>query len=199
MRALLHVAARICMLLGGLVLLVTLAPPSWYIRWLAGPWEDPKGNVLIVLGGQGLNERMLGQNSYWRSVYAVWAWREGGFHHVILSGDAQVVTPMRDFLVSQGVPAEVVAMERKSLSTHENAQLTAPLARSWPGPYVLMTSDYHMWRAHRAFIRAGLPVLPRPLPDAGKRITQWSARWQVFLDLLEETAKIGYYEAHGWI
>ena len=199
MRTLLHLLARICMLLGGLMLLVTLAPPAWYIRWLAGPWEDPKGNVLIVLGGEGMDERMLGQNSYWRSVYAVWAWREGGFHHVVLSGMASVTSPMRDFLVAEGVPPEVVSMEQKSSSTHENAEFTTSLVRSWPGPYVLLTSDYHMRRAHGAFLHAGLRVLPRPLPDAGKRIVQWTARWQVFLDLLIETGKLGYYRARGWI
>jgi uncharacterized SAM-binding protein YcdF (DUF218 family) len=194
-----RILARIMILLGCLVVLVTVAPPRWYIAWLAGPWENPQEGVLIVPAADGVNEDMLGQGSYWRSVYAVWAWRDGKFRNVVLSGDRSMTWPMRNFLVCQGVPAEAVRIEDKSLNTRENASFTASLVRDLPGPYVLLTSDYHMWRAHRAFTRAGLQVTPRPLPDAGKRITQWTARWQVFLDLLVETAKIGYYRARGWV
>ena len=180
------------------MLLVTLAPPRWYVAWLAGPWIDPKGNVLIVLGGDGVDETMLGQSSYWRSVYAVWAWREGGFHHVILTGPKSVTDPMRDFLVSQGVPGEALVLEQRSQNTHENAMFSAPLLKALAGPYVLLTSDYHMWRAHRAFKQAGLEVKPRPLPDAGKRIAGWTGRWTVFLDLVVESSKIVYYKLRGW-
>jgi len=187
------------MLLGLLVLVVTVAPPRWYIQQLARPWDDPKGNVLIVLGGQGVGENMMGQNSFWRTFSAVLAWREGGFHYVVVTGTFDVSGPMRDFLVSQGVPAAAVIIEGKANSTRENALFSIPVIRTLPGPYVLMTSDYHIWRAHRVFTRAGLQVLPRPIPDAGKRIGQWTARWPVFLELLVETTKIGYYWARGWI
>jgi uncharacterized SAM-binding protein YcdF (DUF218 family) len=187
------------MLLGVLILAVTLLPPRWYINILAGPWTEPKQGVLIVLSADGVNENMLGQSSYWRSVYAVWAWRDGHFHHMLISGNRTVTLPMRDFVVSQGVPADAVVVEDKSNSTQENASFAAPILRGLPGPYVLLTSDFHMWRAHRSFTKAGIPVEPRPIPDAAKRITQWTARWQVFLDLMVETSKIGYYWSRGWI
>ena len=64
---------------------------------------------------------------------------------------------------------------------------------------MLLTSDYHMFRAHRAFKKAGLEVLPKPFPDARKRASEWTGRWPAFLDLVEETLKIGYYYARGWI
>lgn len=198
-RFVIKLLARLAMLVGVVVLLATLAPPRWYIAWLAGAWTDPKGNVLVVLGGDGVDENMLGQTSYARSVYAVWAWREGGFQQVLLSGPKSVTDPMKDFLVSQGVPAGALVLEQRSQNTHENALFRAPLANALPGPYVLLTSDYHMWRAHRAFEKAGLHVEPRPLPDAGKRIVSWRGRWPVFLDLLAESAKIVYYKVRGWI
>jgi hypothetical protein len=57
--------------LGLLVLLVTLAPlVSWWAGVLAGPWEDPTGDVLIVTGGSLLADGVMGPNSYWRSTYA---------------------------------------------------------------------------------------------------------------------------------
>ena len=185
--------------LGALVLLVTLAPPRAYLRWLTGPWNDPRAPVLIVLGGDSLDGKMLGESSYWRTIYAIWTWREGGFKHVILSGDQQITLPMRDYLVCQGVPAGAVIVEGRSRSTRENALFTAELLRGIPGPYVLLTSDFHMWRARRAFTRAGVTVLPLPFPDAGKRMVDWRWRWNVFLDLSAETVKIAYYRARGWI
>ncbi len=185
--------------LGLLLLVVTLAPPRWYVGWLAGPWSDPKGPTMIVLGADFMDGRILGEGSYWRSVYAILAWKDGGFRRVLLSGDVSVTGPMRDFIVCQGVAAENVTLEDHSHSTRENAIFTARVARQFPGPYVLLTSDYHMFRAHRAFRKAGLEVTPRPFPDAGKRFNDWRSRWQVTLDLGVETAKIAYYWARGWI
>jgi len=198
-----HQGARACLrllaLLGALLLLVTLLPPRWYAVRLAGAWTDPRGATLIVLGADRLDGQMLGVASYWRSVYAVLAWRKGGFGHLILSGEAGVTAPMRDFIVAQGIPASAIVMEDRSGSTRENALFAAPLARQFPAPYVLLTSDYHMWRAHHAFQKAGLMVQPRPFPDALKRMNQWSARWSVFIELLVESAKIAYYWARGWV
>jgi uncharacterized SAM-binding protein YcdF (DUF218 family) len=68
-----------------------------------------------------------------------------------------------------------------------------------PGKKVLLTSDYHMFRAFRAFRKTGLQVEPRPFPDAYKRINKWNLRWPVFLDLCLEASKTGYYRMRGWI
>lgn len=181
------------------MVVVTAAPPRWYLQWLAGPWNDPQAPVLIVLGGDALDGHMLGQGSYWRTIYGIMAWREGGFRQVILSGAAEITNPMRDYMVCQGVPPGQVIVEDRSTSTRENALFTAQILRGIPGPYVLLTSDFHMYRAHRAFSKAGVTVLPRPFPDAGKRLVDWRWRWNVFLDLMTETAKIGYYRVRGWI
>jgi uncharacterized SAM-binding protein YcdF (DUF218 family) len=68
-----------------------------------------------------------------------------------------------------------------------------------PGRMVLLTSDYHMYRAVRALRKAGVIVMPRPIPDAIKRAGSWNLRWEVFQDLLIETSKIAYYWSRGWI
>jgi hypothetical protein len=52
MRKLLRVAWQAIAFLGLLMLLVTVIPvDSWYARALAGQWNDPRGDTLIVLGG----------------------------------------------------------------------------------------------------------------------------------------------------
>lgn len=190
-------------------LAVTLTPVTrWAARWLAGPWQDPQGDVLIVLGGSLLDQDLIGVNSYWRAVYASLAWREGVFRHVVISGGGPertpIAVPMRQFLVSMGVPADAIVIETKSQNTWENAHYTRELLeeRRLAGPphrLVLLTSDYHMYRARRVFEKAGLAVQPRPFPDVIKRSYCWDCRWDAFLDLARETAKIAYYSARGWI
>jgi uncharacterized SAM-binding protein YcdF (DUF218 family) len=190
--------------LGFLIVLVTVTPiDGWWIHWLAGPGDDPKGEVLVVLGADGIKD-VIGWSSYWRSVYAVRAWREGGFQEVVVSGgsgrgDVPVAQQMRDFMVSQGVPASAIRVEGESHSTRENALKSKALLENLPGRKILMTSDYHMFRSTRVFRKAGIAIQPRPLPDAAKQLSLWRNRWPVFVNLCVETLKIGYYFVRGWI
>lgn len=187
-----------------LYLLVTITPLDlWWARALAGEWNDPKGDTLIVLGGASLEDGTMGLNSYWRAVYAARAFPEG-FQRIVISGGAPsgslpVSSGMRDFLVAKGIPSSVITIEAESRNTRENAIAVSRLLASESGSKVLMTSDLHMFRAHRAFRKAGLTVLPRPFPDAIKRYYCVRCRWDVFLDLNMESAKILYYFARGWV
>lgn len=190
--------------LGVLLIVVTFTPLDlWWATWLAGRWDDPKGDVLIVLGGSVVEDGMIGASTYWRAVYAVRAWRQGGFKAVVLSGggtgSASAAEAMRDFLISQGVPRDVIWIETRSESTRENALFTKPILDSMPGRKVPLTSDFHTYRAWRAFKKVSLDVVPRPLPDVRKRAQSIFERWGAFLDLSEETAKIVGYCVRGWI
>jgi len=190
--------------IGFLYVLVSVTPiDGWWIRFLAGPWNDPKGDVLIVLGSDSVQD-VIGANSYWRSVYAVRVWREGGFREVIVCGglggaEVAISERMRDFMVSQGVPVVAIRVETGSRSTRENALYSKVLIDTAPGRKILLTSDFHMFRAYRAFRKAGIAVEPRPIPDAAKQIGSWQNRWPVFVSLCTESVKIGYYFARGWI
>jgi uncharacterized SAM-binding protein YcdF (DUF218 family) len=185
--------------LGLLMTVVTFTPLApWYARRLAGSWDDSRGDVLIVVSAEKIDGGTLGLSSYWRSVYAGRAWREGGFRRVVVAG-AGVAPLMRDFLVGHGVPAEAIAMEETSASTRENALNVARLLAGTPGTKVLLTSDYHMFRARRAFRKAGLEVRPRPFPDALKQCSHYAARWPAFMGLVVESGKIVYYFLRGWI
>jgi len=106
---------------------------------------------------------------------------------------------MRQFIVFSGIPASAVEAENESRSTHENALFTARHLAGVPGRKVLITSDYHMRRAHAAFRRAGLDVIGRPAPDVGKQLIHPAERWSAFIRLTVETVKLVYYRAKGWI
>jgi uncharacterized SAM-binding protein YcdF (DUF218 family) len=185
--------------LGLLMVTVSVTPVlKWWAAALAGRWGDERGEVLIVLGGDLTTDEILGVTSYWRSVYAVFCWRTGHYRTVVFSG-RNLAGPMADFAAAYGVPRAAILTEGASANTHENALFTAELLKNDRRRKVLLTSDYHMFRALRAFRKAGLDVSPLPFPDAQKRFNTPSERWNIFCLLSIETTKICYYSARGWI
>jgi uncharacterized SAM-binding protein YcdF (DUF218 family) len=103
--------------IGFLFVFATLTPiDNWWLKWLAGPWNVSKGDVLVVLGGDSVAD-VIGWSSYWRSVYAVRAWREGGFREMVVTGgsggkEEPAAERMGEFIVSQGVPVSVIRVEQ---------------------------------------------------------------------------------------
>jgi uncharacterized SAM-binding protein YcdF (DUF218 family) len=191
---------------GLLFLIVTLTPVNmWWARILEGQGYQEKGDVLVVLSGSMELDGSMGWTTYLRTTYAARSFRDGGFKEVLVSGGSTgaatipVSIAMGEFLKFEGVPSESIHLETMSHSTRENALYSARLLKSLPGRIVLTTSDYHMFRARSAFARAGIQVSPLPIPDVMKRSGQARARWSAFLDLCEETVKVGYYWARGWI
>jgi uncharacterized SAM-binding protein YcdF (DUF218 family) len=184
----------------GAVVLLCMATPVgyWWATWLAGPWDDPGGDVLIVLGASVEDQRVISVDTYRRSLYAVLAWRGGGFRKVVVCGNGPAEL-MKEFLVFSGIPAAAIVTESRSLSTRENAFRVSALLAGEPGRKVLLTSDFHMFRAHRVFRKARIDVIPRPIPDARSRWLMFSQRWGAIVDLGLESVKIGYYWAKGWI
>ena len=190
--------------IGFLFVLVTVTPlDSWWTKWLAGPGNISKGDVLVVLGSDSVSD-VIGWSSYWRSVYAVRAWREGGFRELLVSGgssggEESVAERMAEFMLSQGIPVSAIRVETQSHSTRENALKSKVILDKLAGRKVLLTSDYHMFRAARVFRKAGIEIEPRPIPDGATQAGSWANRWPLFLGLCVETVKIGYYFARGWI
>jgi uncharacterized SAM-binding protein YcdF (DUF218 family) len=187
-------------------LIIHLTPlDSWYASRLSGKWTDSDGDILIVLASDSMGSDIIGQDTYWRMFHAVLAWREGHFKTIVVSGGRWPGTPraeaylMADFLAAQGVPRDHIMIEPNSLSTRENAVMTAAMLAGMPGRKVLLDSDYHMFRARRAFEAAGLPVIPRPFTDVGKQAADRTNREHCFMLLLVETAKIAGYWWKGWI
>ena len=184
---------------GLLIVLVTATPlVGWWSNRLSGAWPEPRGEVLIVLGGGAIDSELLAIDSHWRSVYAWRAWKVGTYRKVVVCG--KFVAPlMRNVLVAQGVPAAAIVVEDSSGSTRENALFAKALLAGDNRVKTLVTSDYHMYRAHAAFTKVGLEVTPMPFPDGMKRVHDPTQRWLVFLDLVRESVKIAYYRHKGWI
>ena len=194
--------------LGLLVVVVTATPlVSWWAQVYAGDWNDPSGEILVVLAADNLDVDVVGQRTYWRTVYAVLAERQTPFKKIVFSGGpaaeggVSASELMRDLAVSQGVDASLIELETKSSSTRENAIEVERLLHDEIGRarIVLLTSDFHMLRARLAFEKAGVPVVPRPFPDVLKRCVRRQERWGAFLEMSWETGKLGGYWLNDWI
>jgi uncharacterized SAM-binding protein YcdF (DUF218 family) len=187
-------------LIGMCWMLVMFTPLTrWYATKLAGASAEPKGDVLIVLGADQPTGDFIGLATYWRCVYAVRIWREGGFRTMVVSGGGGIAESMRKFIQFEGVPGDRIVVENRSGSTRENALFTAEILARLPGRKVLVTSDMHTYRSVRAFHKAGIEVAPRSFPYGLKIYNSWPARWMIFVELGIETAKIVTYRARGWI
>lgn len=186
------------MIVGLLAVLVTATPIDlWWAHAYAGPIELPKGEVLIVLSAANDDQGFISYSSYWRARYALLAWKTGQFRTMVVTGGRG--PGIRDFLVSQGVPAEAIVAEWQSNSTRENGLNTARLVQGLPGKKVLLTSDYHMFRAIRVFRKLGVDVAAAPAPDVMKISQNPYMRIPAFETMIVETVKIIGYRARGWI
>jgi uncharacterized SAM-binding protein YcdF (DUF218 family) len=189
---------RILATIGLITVLVMITPiDGWWARMYSGPIEQPKGDVLIVLSAAADDHGLISFSSYWRTRYALLAWRSGGFQKIVVTGGGG--PGIVDFLVVEGVPREDIVAEWKSMSTRENAINTAQLVHNMPGKKVLLTSDFHMYRAIRLFRKAGVDVTPMPVPDVLKASEHVDGRFAAFQSLVVESTKIIYYRLHGWI
>jgi uncharacterized SAM-binding protein YcdF (DUF218 family) len=183
----------------GLVTVVVTFTPlvSWWARAYAGSIELPKGDVLILLSAAGDDNSGISYSSYWRARQALIAWQTGGFKRIVVSGGGG--PGIVNFLASEGIPRDVIVAEWGSKSTRENGMATARLIQGMPGRKVLVTSDFHMYRALRVFRKLNIQVTPMAVPDVLHSAERWTGRFQAFETMLVESAKILDYAVRGWI
>ena len=183
----------------GLITVLVMATPivTWWALACSGPLEQPKGDVLILLAAAKDDRGGISFSSYWRARHALLAWQTGGFKKIVISGGEG--PGILNFLIVEGVPREAIIAEWRSTSTRENAIETAKLIQDMPGRKVLLTSDFHMYRAVRVFRKLGIEVTPMPVPDVLRSTEHWNGRFPAFETMVGESAKIAYYGLRGWI
>jgi uncharacterized SAM-binding protein YcdF (DUF218 family) len=183
----------------GLIAVLATATPivTWWALAYSGPIEQPRGDVLILLAAARDDRGGISFSSYWRARHALLAWQTGGFKKIVISGGEG--PGILNFLIAEGIPRDAMVAEWQSASTRENAIETARLIRDMPGKKVLLTSDFHMYRAIRVFRKLGIETTPMPVPDALRVAEHWNGRVPVFETMVAESAKIVYYEIRGWM
>ena len=179
------------------VLVISTPIVSWWARAYSGPIEQPKGDILILLSAATDDRGGISYSSYWRARYALLAWQTGDFKKIVISGGGG--PGILNFLIANGVPREATVAEWRSTSTRENGIQTAQLIQGMPGEKVLLTSDFHMYRAIRVFGKLGMHVSPMAAPDVLQATEHWNGRFPAFQTMLVESVKIAYYKLRGWM
>ena len=165
------------------------APPN------GQPTRIPHGDVIVVLGGATrapdyprpmteLNE--AGD----RVIYAAQLYADGAAPYILVSGgNAPWVSPtdgpaeaevIADLLNLMGVPDDAIWLETASRNTYENALYSFDLlAETDVETLILVTSAFHMPRAHAIFEKNGpYTIIPAP---TDYRVTQ--AEWEHYTQL----------------
>jgi len=107
-----------------------------------------------------------------RFIQTLRLYKEGHIRKIIVSGGNAIFAGddfrEADFLVenllAMGVPKEDILSEREAMNTIENSRLTHRITDSLMirGPFVLITSAFHMPRAMKTFTNEGMQVRPFP-------------------------------------
>lgn len=208
-----HAVPVVVTALVGLVHFTPLIP--WITRYVTVWDSEPRRGILIVLGAEQQADGTIGLMSYWRCVYAANLFKKGAFTAILVSGGASnyleraahpeqpppppLAQVMSEFLQAAGVPKQSIIVEAASSSTRRNALESAPILARLTGPFTLVTSDFHSFRALHCFRRAGVNVQSWPVPDVLKRFNTWGYRIQCGVMLAEEATKTAYYWWKGWI
>jgi len=193
-----RLASRLFAIIGFITVFVMVTPVvSWWAQAYSGPIEMPKGDVLILLSAASDDNGGISHSSYWRARHALLAWQTGGFKRIVISGGGG--PGILDFLVAEGIPRSAIVAEWNSTTTRESAIEAARLVKNMPGRKVLLTSDFHMFRALAAFRKVGVDAAPMAVPDVLHSTEHWNGRFGAFETMVFETVKIVYYAYQNWL
>jgi len=125
------------------IIVLALTAVAWFYpeKFLTMDSGPVAADVLVVMGG-GQHERAL---------RAAQLFKQNAAARIILTGagDDEI---NRRLLIANGVPARVIEVENKSLTTCENAEFTGRLLRAEHiRTAILVTSWYHARRAEKTF------------------------------------------------
>jgi uncharacterized SAM-binding protein YcdF (DUF218 family) len=135
----------------------------------------PGHRVAIVLSGvtagnKGPYDRVHLHKGADRILHAVALYKRGHVEKLLLSGGSGTLQGdsiseaerMKRVMLLSGVPEEAILLEEKSRNTYENAHFSKELLQehALDGPYLLVSSAFHMRRAAACFQEQGLAVTP---------------------------------------
>ena len=186
------------------------------------PAEAESAQAIVVLGGgavtfelRGMAYHTLSEESALRALEAARLYALLKPRLVVASGGrgdldpegAPAAEPMREALIAQGVPADRILVEARSMSTYQQAVILKEiLSAESVERFVLVTSRSHMWRALKTFQAQGLDPVPSAAPDHGEGSKELRPAWLPHPAALEASKRamreylaLAYYWARGWM
>ncbi len=170
---------------------------------------DPKGDVIIMLGGGALAKAddmsgsgVLGPGTLERMVTAARLQRRLNIPILISGGsvypeDTAIAPLTRRYLMDLGIPENQLIVEDRSRDTYENALYSSQICRkrNFRAP-LLVTSAYHLKRAKYCFDLFHLKVTPFP-----SALTTWPDKTVHWKDYLPSANALSRTSAalHEWL
>lgn len=170
--------------------------------------ECPRVDAIVVFGGDSIP----GANADWqdgtiarqRIGYAYQLYREGCAPLLVLAGGNGSADRMAAALTAQGVPAEALRLDARSLNTHENAHHAAAILQEENAHRILLvTSPIHMPRALASLRHQGVsPIpaaaIPTPDPSSSQPWLPKRATLRRIPRYLHEYLGLWAYRLRGW-
>ncbi|RVU98656.1 YdcF family protein [Coriobacteriales bacterium OH1046] len=156
----------------------------WFARMIAAtkPAREPSDADVAIVLGCAVKDGHPSATLACRldKAYGLWA-RHPGMRLVVSGGisdpsERSEAAVMAAYLADAGIPAEQIIPEDRALNTEENLAYSLALIERMDavGGIVLITSDYHLWRATTIARDLGIEAIPcaaaTPLPS---RLVQW--------------------------
>ncbi len=168
-------------LAAGLVLVTTLAVITRRIERQSSIDEARPADIIVVLGAAEYNgrpspvlrARLDHAYDLFRRGLAPLIFTTGG-----AGGDTQYTEGEvgRDYLVRRGVPSESIVVEGEGDTTVETLITVSEIMRRMGLRSALLVSDgYHIYRAKRILVNAGMRVYGSPRPHMARGT--WRERW----------------------
>ncbi|HEX3050916.1 MAG TPA: YdcF family protein [Aggregatilineaceae bacterium] len=165
------------MLAAGVILIMGLAALAGVIVAYGATDRARPADVIVVLGGSrpAIERRVQHAVKLYEAGYAPYILCAGG---VMVREGVSEARQCADDAERRGVPAEAIVLEASSHNTWENAEACARVMDTYGwDDAVLVTDDFHLWRANWMFRDQGVTVWPSPAQATGRGL---SMREEVF-------------------
>jgi uncharacterized SAM-binding protein YcdF (DUF218 family) len=185
------------------------------IGYSRSPMPPEQADAIVVLSGSvhdpvpGRPYTLPAPDTYRRVQHAAWLFRNWKPLPILVTGGGDGNQPhasvMRDVLLTEGIPADMIWTESAAGNTHESAVNSSAMLRARNISRVaLVTEAYSMPRAARAFEKSGITVVP-----AVSRRTQLNGDYNDYFpgasviarngEIIHEIVGLLWYKLRGWI
>jgi uncharacterized SAM-binding protein YcdF (DUF218 family) len=185
---------------------------TWYED---GPLPHESAEAIVILAGTvhtpSLNRpyTFATQDTYQRLQHGVFLFKHWKPLPILvcggpLNGQAQSAT-MQHVLESESVPSELIWIEDRSRSTHENAEYGSQILRQRGiSRIALVVEANSMVRAAASFRKAGITVIPAPIrfTTLDFSIMDILPNWRALAlndETIHELVGLAWYRLRGWI
>lgn len=139
-----------------------------YVALYEPPEETPTAQAIVVLGGAAGIDGQLREETAERMQAGIALYEEGAAPLIVVTGGGSVpvARDMAQAAISAGIPESDILVEDASLSTLQNAILTADFEElDKAQPIIIVTQRYHLPRAWASFRWGGFDTVIRHAAD----------------------------------